>query len=102
MTCQSCHKEIAAESYFCAWCNLCVAAPHRGTKAGVFVRWVALMLDPLLALALYGIAIVVAAQVSNRWRVLRPFCCRSRISSGFFCCYAKGERLANSFSGCKW
>jgi len=53
MICPACTKEIAADGYFCQWCAAYVPAQHVGNKAGVFRRFVALALDPVIALVLY-------------------------------------------------
>jgi uncharacterized RDD family membrane protein YckC len=56
MTCPSCHKEVAVDSFFCAWCDRFIPVPEKGTKANLFARWVALMIDPLIAVVLWFVA----------------------------------------------
>ncbi len=60
MNCPSCAKETPPDSFFCNWCNAYIPAPGLGRKAGLFARWVALTLDPLIAVLLYfgGIAVL--------------------------------------------
>ena len=57
MICPACSKEIVADAFFCTWCDGFVASPGQGTKAGLFARWVALVIDPLLAVVLYFVGI---------------------------------------------
>lgn len=42
MLSESYRKETSPDAYFCAWCNVLVAEVRRGTRAGRFVRFVAL------------------------------------------------------------
>ena len=65
MKCPSCEREIVPDSVFCAWCNRFIPEPSRGTKAPIFSRWVALLLDPLIGVALYFGALFVLAVVSR-------------------------------------
>lgn len=53
MNCPSCHKEVVPDSFFCTWCDAFTPSPEQGDKAGLFRRWVAWMLDPFLAVALF-------------------------------------------------
>ena len=64
MTCQNCSKETAPESYFCAWCNVLTADVRGGTRAGLFVRFMALLIDPLVAFVLYFGAIALFGSMS--------------------------------------
>jgi len=61
VNCPSCKKEVAADSYFCLWCSRFLPAPEIGIKAGLFSRWVAWVIDPLLAFLLWGVAVTVLA-----------------------------------------
>ena len=65
MPCPNCSKETAPESYFCPWCNVLVANSRSGTRAGLFVRFMALVVDPLVALALYFGAIALFGSISS-------------------------------------
>lgn len=64
MVCPACSKEISAEGFFCLWCDRFVVAPSRGVKAGLFARSVALVIDPLIAVLLYGGALLALGSVS--------------------------------------
>ena len=56
MNCPNCQKEVLPDAYFCTWCSGFVPVAGRGSKAGLFRRYVALMIDPLLAVGLWFIA----------------------------------------------
>ncbi|MCL5959519.1 MAG: RDD family protein [Chloroflexi bacterium] len=45
MNCPNCKKEIVADRMFCIWCETFVPSPTTGSKAGVFRRWVATVVD---------------------------------------------------------
>lgn len=66
MDCPSCDKETAPDSFFCHWCSVFIPAPEKGVKAGLFRRYFALQLDPLIAFGLYflGIALLGGATSS--------------------------------------
>ena len=70
MTCPNCSKETAPESYFCAWCNVLVANVSSGTRAGLFPRFIALVLDPLVAFVLYFGAIAIFGSMSSNLGVM--------------------------------
>ncbi len=63
MNCGSCKREILPDVYFCQWCGRYVAAPRVGTKAGLFARWIALVLDPLIALLIRLVPTVILVAV---------------------------------------
>jgi len=65
MTCPTCTKEIAPDSFFCRWCDQFVPSPGRGKKAGLFARWLALVIDPMIALTLYFAGIIVFGAFSK-------------------------------------
>lgn len=65
MNCQSCSREIVPDTYFCTWCSAFVPAPTLGTKPGLFGRWIALVIDPFIAIALYLFGVGVLASVSR-------------------------------------
>lgn len=59
MDCPKCEKEVMPDSFFCSWCSVYMPAPEKGMKAGLFRRWVALIIDPLIAVLLYLVATFV-------------------------------------------
>lgn len=65
MDCPKCRKEIAAESFFCIWCSTFVPEPSKGQKAGLFARWIAWTIDPLIALILYFVGIGIFGAISR-------------------------------------
>jgi len=56
MNCPSCNKEVTPDSFFCQWCSVFMPSPDIGKRANLFARWVALILDPLIAIVLYFVA----------------------------------------------
>jgi uncharacterized RDD family membrane protein YckC len=65
MNCASCKKEIVPDSVFCAWCSDFVPSPGKGKKANLFARWVALALDPLIAVILYFLGVGIVGAISK-------------------------------------
>jgi uncharacterized RDD family membrane protein YckC len=65
MDCPSCKKEIMPDTFFCTWCNAFVPSPGKGKKANLFARWIALMIDPLIALILWGLAVGIFGSISE-------------------------------------
>jgi len=65
MNCPSCTKEITADSFFCMWCSDFVPSPDKGKKANVFARWVALVIDPLIPVALWGFAFLLSGVLAS-------------------------------------
>lgn len=65
MICPSCSKEVAPDGFFCVWCERFLLAPDRGVKAGLFRRWVALAIDPLIGIILYLGALSIVASISR-------------------------------------
>src|SRR2546427_12425105 len=65
MNCPSCKKEIVPDSVFCSWCSDFVPSPGKGRKANLFRRWVALVLDPLIAVILYLVSVGILASISE-------------------------------------
>lgn len=53
MRCPECQKEVVADRFFCTWCEAFIPQPAMGKKAGLFRRWFASAIDPLLGLFLY-------------------------------------------------
>ena len=66
MNCPSCKKEIVPDSVFCSWCSDFVPSPGKGRKANLFRRWVALVLDPLIAVLLYLASVGILASISKQ------------------------------------
>ena len=73
MTCPSCAKEIGLDAHFCTWCSVFVPNPKAGKKAPLFARWVALMIDLLIALLLWAVATVVLGAISRDLGLLTAF-----------------------------
>lgn len=53
MQCPSCNKEIVPGAFFCTWCETYVVDPNLGTKAGLFSRFIALLIDPFIGLSFF-------------------------------------------------
>src|SRR3989441_10949304 len=65
MNCPSCKKEIVPDSVFCSWCSDFVPSSGKGKKANLFRRWVALALDPLIAVVLYLVGVGIVGSISK-------------------------------------
>jgi uncharacterized RDD family membrane protein YckC len=65
MNCPSCNKEIAPDAYFCVWCSAFVPDPGKGKKANLFARWIALVIDPVIAIVLYFIGVGILSSISK-------------------------------------
>jgi len=65
MNCPSCKKEIVPDSVFCSWCSDFVPSSGKGKKANLFRRWVALALDPLIAVILYLLGVGIVGSISK-------------------------------------
>src|SRR2546430_2315600 len=63
--CQECHKEVGPDMFFCAWCQEYLGAAGKGKKANIFARWVALVIDPGIALCAWLIPTFLFAAVSS-------------------------------------
>lgn len=48
MNCPACEKEVMADRLFCTWCESYMPKHATGTKAGLFRRWFASVIDPVL------------------------------------------------------
>lgn len=55
MQCSACQKEVVADRFFCTWCEAFIPQPTIGKKAGLFRRWFAFAIDPLLGFLLYSL-----------------------------------------------
>jgi len=73
MVCPKCSKEITAESFFCVWCSTFTPAPEKGSKAGLFSRWIAWAIDPLIAIFLYFLGIGLLGSISKSLGLLAAF-----------------------------
>lgn len=63
MNCPSCKKEVVADRFFCTWCEAFMPNPTAGTKAGLFRRWCATFIDPLLGFLLWLIVVMVVGGI---------------------------------------
>jgi len=63
--CPSCKKEIVPDSVFCSWFSDFVRSSGQGRKANLFRRWVALALDPLIAVVLYLLGVGIVGSISK-------------------------------------
>jgi len=73
MQCPSCQNEVTPDTFFCNWCSVFMPDPGRGIKANLFARWVALVIDPLIAAALYFAAFAILAIVSQDLALIGAF-----------------------------
>lgn len=64
--CQECRKEVGPDMFFCAWCQEYLGANGKGKKANLFARWIALAIDPGIALAAWLIPTALFAAVSPK------------------------------------
>ena len=70
MNCPDCSKEVMPDSFFCNWCSGFIPKPGKGKKANLFSRWVALAIDPVMAVILCFLAIGVFGSISKNLGVL--------------------------------
>ncbi len=63
MNCPSCKKEVVADRFFCTWCEVLMPNPIAGTKAGLFRRWFATAIDPLLGFLLWLIVVAIVGSI---------------------------------------
>lgn len=70
MHCPGCQKEIVADAYFCNWCSVFTPAQGAGRKANLFARWMALAIDPMIAVVLWFAGSSVFALISEDLAVL--------------------------------
>jgi len=63
MNCPSCKKEVVADRFFCTWCEVLMPNPNAGTKAGLFRRWFATAIDPLLGFLLWLIVVLTVGLI---------------------------------------
>ncbi len=65
MDCPSCRKEVMPDTFFCTWCGTYIPVPNKGEKANIFRRWVAWVIDPLIGVILYLIAVGIFGSMSE-------------------------------------
>ena len=53
MLCPNCTKEVVQDRLFCPWCETFIPNPQSGRKAGLLRRWLATVIDPVVAVMLY-------------------------------------------------
>lgn len=63
MQCPRCDREIALDRLFCNWCEAYVPDPRLGKAAGIFRRWVAAAIDPVLLVGVWWIGSGILAAV---------------------------------------
>lgn len=56
MNCPKCSKETANDAFFCNWCGAYLPNPAIGGKPGFFERFVAFVIDPVIAVVLWVVA----------------------------------------------
>ena len=59
MNCPNCSKEIIADKVFCNWCEAFIPKPSVGKKSGLFRRWVANFIDPIIVTIMFFILLVI-------------------------------------------
>lgn len=99
MECPSCKKEINAESFFCTWCSTFVPFPSKGQKANLFARWLALAIDPLIALVLYFIGIGIFGAISKSLGVLAAVVLPFVYMVWFFKLFKRGQTPGKKLLG---
>lgn len=67
MLCENpaCRKEVPADAFFCTWCARYAGGAAVGTKASLFARFVALLVDPLIGIVLWLLASSMFGAVSS-------------------------------------
>lgn len=65
MNCPSCDNEVVPDAFFCQWCDRFIPEPRRGKKANLFRRFMALLIDPLIAVVLYVAAVGIFGGLSE-------------------------------------
>lgn len=63
MNCPSCKKEILPDRFFCNWCRVFIPDPKAGTMPGIFRRFLALALDPLIVAAGYVLFVIILGAI---------------------------------------
>lgn len=73
MDCPSCDNEVVPDAFFCQWCDRFIPAPEKGKKGNLFRRFMALSIDPLIAVLLYVVALGVFGAISEDLGVVMAF-----------------------------
>lgn len=100
MVCPSCSKEVAPDGFFCVWCERYLLAPERGVKAGLFRRWVAMAIDPLIGITLYFGALAIVASISREAASIAAVVLLLAYFVWYFDMLRKEPPLARLCSGC--
>ena len=66
MHCPSCSKEVVADKLFCNWCEAFIPNKTVGKKAGLFRRWLASAIDPIIVIILYVILAAILGAIFGR------------------------------------
>ncbi len=65
MNCPKCGKEIVADKMFCNWCDVYIPDIEKGIKAGVFRRFMATAIDPIIIIIFYFIVAAIFASIGG-------------------------------------
>lgn len=66
MNCPSCSKEVVADKLFCNWCEAFIPNKTVGKRAGLFRRWLASAIDPIIVTILYVVFAAVLGAIFGR------------------------------------
>lgn len=73
MNCPSCSKEVVADRLFCNWCEAFIPNKTVGKKAGLFRRWFASAIDPIIVTILYVFfSAILLGVVGNSYHGIAP------------------------------
>ncbi|MGH7561190.1 MAG: RDD family protein [Gemmatimonadales bacterium] len=70
MKCPACERETALDRVFCTWCEAFLPNPPQGTSAGLFRRFMAAAIDPLLFWVAWMAGSMVLVPVLGAWGAL--------------------------------
>ena len=65
MTCPNCANDVATDAFFCARCSRFTPRPSLGSKANLFRRWLALVIDPLIGVLAWVLASALFGAISR-------------------------------------
>lgn len=65
MDCPSCDNEVVPDAFFCQWCDRFIPEPQRRKKANLFRRFMALLINLLIAVVLYVTAVGIFGGLSE-------------------------------------
>jgi uncharacterized RDD family membrane protein YckC len=68
--CSACSRPVTADAFFCHWCRAYLPVAGLGSRPGLFRRWAALVLDPLIFVALWLAATLIVAPISSSLAVI--------------------------------